>query len=537
MWWERAVIYQVYPRSYADSNGDGIGDLPGVISKLDHLEWLGVDALWMSPTFPSPNADWGYDVADYLGVHPDLGTMADMERLLVEAEKRDIKVLLDLVPNHTSDAHPWFHDPAKRDWYVRRDPKPDGSPPNNWIGVFGDQAWTLDEQGQYYLHNFAPGQPDLDWWNEEVRREFDEIMRFWFERGVAGFRIDVAHALVKDPQLRDNPPARPSDSPLWKRVGQWPKYNFGLPEAVDVHRRWRGVAEDYDPERLLLGETYVLELEDWTRYAVPDGLQLAMNFALLHTPFDAEKLAAVVADTELHLGGATPVWHASSHDDPRFASRWAGGDEDAIRAALVLLLSLRGATILYQGDEIGMEVVDVPPERERDMIGRDGTRTPMVWRDEPGAGFTEPAGVAPKSDTTGGEDMDPVSLHALAPGVETWLPIGDTSRNVEAQRADPGSILWLTRDLIALRRHRGLLVGAYEQVEAPPGVWAFRREGGALVAANLGSEAAVLDGVEGTIVIGSDRSRDEEPLGGTLELGPREAVVVSDAKTDPAIPA
>jgi alpha-glucosidase len=495
------VIYQVYPRSYADSNGDGIGDLPGIVSKLDHLEWLGVDALWMSPTFPSPNADWGYDVADYLGVHPDLGTMADMEWLLVEAEKRNIKVLLDLVPNHTSDAHPWFHDAAKRDWYVRRDPKPDGSPPNNWLGAFGGSAWTLDDQGQYYLHNFAPGQPDLDWWNEDVRREFDEIMRFWFERGVAGFRIDVAHALVKDPQLRDNPPARPNESPTWKRVGQWPKHNFGLPEAVDVHRRWRRVAEEYDPERLLLGETYVLELDEWEKYVVPDGLQLAMSFGLLHAPFEAEQLAAVVADTERHLGGATPVWHASSHDDPRFASRWAAGDESAIRAALVLLLSLRGATILYQGDEIGMEVVDVPRERERDMIGRDRTRTPMVWRDEPGAGFT-------------------------APGVEPWLPIGDTSRNVEAQRADPGSILSLARDLIALRRHRGLLSGAYEPVEAPPGVWAFRREGGALVAANLGEPHSTLAGVSGAIVIGTHRDRDEV-VDGTLELRPYEAVIVA----------
>jgi alpha-glucosidase len=502
MWWDRAVIYQIYPRSYADSNADGVGDLAGIVSKLDHLEWLGVDALWMSPTFPSPNVDWGYDVADYRGVHPELGTMADMERLLVEAEKRGIKVLLDLVPNHTSDAHPWFHDPEKRDWYVRRDPKPDGSPPNNWLGAFGGSAWTLDEQGQYYLHNFAQGQPDLDWWNEDVRREFDDILRFWFERGVAGFRIDVAHALVKDPQLRDNPPARSDESPTWKRVGQWPKYNFGLPEAVDIHRRWRGVAEEFDPERLLLGETYVLELEDWARYLAPDGLQLSMNFALLHTPFVAERLAAVVAESEQLLGGHTPVWHASSHDDPRFASRWAHGDIDATKAALLLLLSLRGSTILYQGDEIGMEVVDVPPGRERDMVGRDCTRTPMVWRDEPGAGFT-------------------------APGVDPWLPIGDTSRSVEAQRSDPGSILTLTRDLIALRKHRGLLTGAYEPVEAPPGVWAFRRGGGALVCANLGTEPAVLEAADGAIVIATDRARDDELLSGGLELRPFEAVVAS----------
>ena len=505
-WWERAVIYQVYPRSFADSNADGIGDLPGITSKLDHLVWLGVDVLWLAPTFPSPNADWGYDVADYRGVHPDFGTLADLETLLVEAERRHIRVLLDLVPNHTSDEHPWFHDPAKRDWYVWRDPKPDGSPPNNWKAVFGGPAWTFDEQsGRYYLHNFLAKQPDLDWWNENVRDAFDEILRFWFERGVAGCRIDVAHALVNDPQLRDNPPARPTDSPAWQRAGQWPKYNMGLPEAVDVHRRWRGVAAEYDPERLLLGETYVLEVDKLMTYLVPDGLQLCMNLAFVHTPFVAEQLAAVVEETERRYpAGATPVWHASSHDDPRFPTRWCDGDEDAIRCALVALLSLRGACILYQGDEIGMEVVDVPPERQRDVADRDGCRTPMVWSDEEGAGFAEP-------------------------GVEPWLPVGDRSRNVAAQRDDPNSILTLTRDLIALRRHRGLLTGAYEPVEGPSGVWAFRREGGALVAVNLSDTAAVLAGVTGAIVIGSDRSRDEEVVDGALELGPREAVVAAVA--------
>jgi alpha-glucosidase len=503
-WWERAVIYQVYPRSYADSNGDGIGDLAGIVSRLDHLAWLGVDALWLSPTFPSPNADWGYDVADYRGVHPDLGTLADMERLLLEAERRHIRVLLDLVPNHTSDAHPWFHDPEKRAWYIWRDPKPDGSPPNNWKAVFGGSAWTLDEQsGQYYLHNFLPEQPDLDWWNDDVRDAFDEILRFWFDRGVSGFRIDVAHALVKDPLLRDNPPARSTDRPAWQEAGQRPEHSMGLPEAVDVHRRWRRVAKEYEEERLLLGETYVLELDRLMTYVVPDGLQLSMNLAFLHTPFVAEELAALVAETErLYPAGAAPVWHASSHDDPRFATRWCAGNENAIRCALVALLSLRGASILYQGDEIGLETVEVPAERLRDVAGRDSGRTPMVWSDHDGAGFTEP-------------------------GVEPWLPIGDRSRNVAAQRDDPNSIMTLTRDLIALRKHRLLLTGAYEAVDAPTGVWAFRREGGAFVAANLGETAAVLEGVTGAIVIGSDRSRDDEIVEGTVELGPHEAVIVA----------
>jgi alpha-glucosidase len=506
LWWDGAVIYQVYPRSYADSNGDGAGDLRGLISRLDHLEWLGVDAVWLSPTFPSPDADWGYDVADYLDVHPDFGTLADMERLIVEAERRHIRVLLDLVPNHTSDAHPWFHDPAKRDWYVWRDPKPDGSPPNNWKAVFGGPAWTFDERsGQYYLHLFLPQQPDLDWWNDEVREAFDAILRFWFDRGVSGFRIDVAHALVKDRELRDNPPARPTDPLSWQRIGQRPQYSQGLPEAVDVHRRWRCVAREYRRERLLVGETYVQDLEKLMLYVVPDGLQLCMNLTFLHAPFEADELAAVVGETErLYPDGATPVWHASSHDDPHFATRWCAGDEDAVRCALVALLSLRGACILYQGDEIGLESVEVPPERVRDVAGRDPARNPMVWSDQEGAGFTEP-------------------------GVEPWLPIGDRSRNVAAQRGDPGSILTLTRDLIALRRHRLLLTGAYEEVAAPPGVWAFRREGGALVALNLGDEPAVLEGVTGAIVIGTDRARDEEIVDGSLQLRRREAVVMSVA--------
>ena len=504
-WWERGVIYHAYVRSFADSNGDGIGDLPGLTGRLDHLERLGVDAVWLSPTFPSPNADWGYDCADYLDVHPDFGTLADLERLIVEAGRRDLRVMLDLVPNHTSDAHPWFHDPAKRAWYVWRDPRPDGSPPNNWKAAFGGDAWTLDPgSGQYYLHNFLPQQPDLDWWNEDVRAAFDDILRFWLERGVAGFRIDVAHVLVFDRELRDNPPARPTESPAWARVGQWPKYSIGLPDAVEIHRRWRRIAGEVEPEGLLLGETYVQELGELVPYYENgDGLQLCMNFAFLHAPFGAEVLAAVVADTERLLPpGACPVWHASSHDDPRFATRWCDGDEDAIRCALVALLSLRGACILYQGDEIGMEAVPVPPERVRDMAGRDPSRTPMVWDDVDGAGFT-------------------------APGVEPWLPFGDRSRNVAAQLDDPGSILSLARDLIALRRHRGLLTGAYEPVEAPAGVWAFRREGGALVALNLGGTAARIGGNAGAIVVGTRRERDGERFAGTLELGPREAVVAS----------
>jgi alpha-glucosidase len=503
-WWQRAVIYQVYPRSFADGNGDGCGDLPGLAARLEHVAWLGVDAVWLSPTFPSPNADWGYDVADYLAVHPDLGTLADLDRLLAEARRLGLRVLLDLIPNHTSDAHPWFRDPARRDWYVWAEPGPDGGPPNNWVSAFGGPAWTRDpESGRYYLHSFLPAQPDLDWRNEAVREAFDEILRFWFERGVDGFRIDVAHGLLKDRLLRDNPPAEPDDPPAWRRLGQRPLYNLGRPETVDVHRRWRRVAAAYEPERLLLGETYVETVEALLPYLVPDGLHLCMNFAFARAPFVAEELARIAARTEQLLPAwATPVWHASSHDDGRLATRWCKGDEAAARCALVALLSLRGVCILYQGDEIALENAPVPSERARDIAGRDPGRTPMVWSDAEGGGFT-------------------------APGVEPWLPLGPRHRNVAAQRDDPGSTLALVRDLIALRR-RPPLTGAYAPVDAPPGVWAFRRDGGALVALNLGERAARLDGLHGSVLLATDRAREGERLRDALELRPREAVVVDE---------
>lgn len=502
-WWQRAVIYHVYPRSYADANGDGIGDLPGIASRLDYLAWLGVDAVWLSPTFPSPNADWGYDVSDYLDVHPDLGTLADLEQLISQAAERGIRVLLDLVPNHTSDAHPWFRDPSRRDWYVWADPTPSGGPPNNWVSAFGGPAWTLDpSSGRYYLHTFRPQQPDLYWRNEEVLDAFDGILGFWFERGVAGFRIDVAHGLVKDRLLRDNPPAQPGDPPSWLQTGQRPRHNLGRPEAVDVHRHWRRVANAYQPERLLLGETYLDTVEALLPYSVPDGLHLCMNFAFARAPFVAADLAHIVARTETLLpAAATPVWHASSHDDGRLATRWCNGDEDAARCALVALLSLRGACILYQGDEIALENAPVPPGRVRDIAGRDPCRTPMIWSDTDGAGFT-------------------------APGVEPWLPIGSQGRNVAAQRDNPDSTLILARDLIALRRQPAL-AGAYEAVDAPAGVWAFRRGGGALVALNLGDRAACLHDIDGSIILASERGRDGERLHGTLELRPREAVIAA----------
>jgi alpha-glucosidase len=444
MWWRQAVLYQVYVRSFADSNGDGVGDLPGLIGKLDYLEWLGVDALWLSPTFPSPNADWGYDVADYLDVDPALGTLADLDELVAQARERGMRILLDLVPNHTSDAHAWFADSrssreaAHRDWYVWRDR------PNNWVSVFGGPAWEWDEQTrQHYLHLFHRRQPDLNWDNPRVRDAFDDVLRFWFERGVAGFRIDVANGLAKDPQLRDNPPADDGDRPIEQRMGQKAVYSANRPEVHEIHKRFRCVADGYD-ERLLLGETLVSLEQTLEYYGDGDELHLAMNFPFANAPL--EELPQIVAETErLFPDWAWPVYFGSNHDLRRLASRWACGDERRARGALVALLTLRGTPILYAGDEIALEDAAVPAERRLDPAepSRDPCRTPLPW-------------------TRGGQEWrDP------------WLPLGSTERNVEDQRADPASTLNLVRELIALRK--AFVNEPYEALEAPAGVWRWRR--------------------------------------------------------------
>jgi alpha-glucosidase len=518
-WWRRGVLYQVYPRSFADSDGDGVGDLRGIIDRLDHLAWLGVDGLWLNPTFPSPNADWGFDVADFKGVHTDLGTLEDLDELVARARERDIRVLLDLVPNHTSDAHPWFvdsrasRDAAHRHWYIWRDGRADGEPPNNWLSNFGGPAWTWDESTrQWYLHNFLPQQPDLDWWEPEVRDAFDELLTWWFDRGIAGFRIDVAHGIVKDRELRDNPAATSKDAETWRRMGQRPIFSMNRDEVHDVLGHWRELTEARADKPILVGETWVLDLDALARFygSGADELHLAFNFVFLLAAFDAGTLAPIVARTdELLQGEAWPVWTVSNHDLVRAPTRWAGDDEDAARAVLVLLLTLRGTPVLYYGDELGMREVDVPRERMQDPVGlegtrpgRDGARTPMPWTDEEGAGFTRP-------------------------GVEPWLPFGDLSRNVADQREDRASMLHLCRDLIALRRAEpDLADGAYVALDAPQGAWAFRRGDGHAVALNLSAQPRVVEGLEGEIVLAARREREGETIAGGLALGPWDAVVL-----------
>ncbi len=520
-WWKTGILYQIYPRSFADSDGDGVGDLAGIIDHLDYLLWLGVDGIWLSPITVSPNADWGYDVADYLAVDPDLGTEADVDRLIAEARSRGLRVLIDLVPNHTSEEHPWFVDARTsptadhRHWYVWADPKADGSPPNNWVSSFGGPAWTLDPRtGQYYLHNHLSEQPDLNWWSDEVRREFDHILARWLDRGVAGFRIDVCNIIIKDALLRDNPAATEADSFEEQLFGQRSVFNANRPEVHDILRRWRRLTDGYQ-ERVLVGETPVEDFRSLAAYygTGTDELHLAFNFPFINSPLDAVAMRTIVEGVESALPeGGWPAWTGSNHDMSRFASRWAGGDEARARVALVILLCLRGTPVLYQGDEIGLGDVDVGEGQLRDPLGvrywphyagRDPMRTPMPWRNTPGGGFTEPE-------------------------VEPWLPFGDlASCNVEAQQEDPGSMLTLTRDLVALRRSTPeLQVGPYRSLATSPGAWAWGRGSRTLVMANMSDGEGRIEPVSGLIRLGTERRRDGTAVDGTLGLEGWEAVVV-----------
>ena len=482
------MLYQVYPRSFADSNDDGIGDLAGVVGRLEYLEWLGVDAIWLNPIHPSPNVDWGYDVSDYTGIHPDLGTLDDLDRLVAEAGTRGIRVLLDLVPNHSSIRHPWFRE--RPDFYVWAD-----EIPNNWESIFGGgPAWAFDEErGAYYLHNFAPEQPDLNWWNPDVRSEFERILRFWFNRGVAGFRIDVAHAIFKDRELRDDP--------VIPGLGMRRRYSMFRPETHKVLREWRALATSYDEPRLLLGEAYSLEVEQWAGYfgQSDDQLDLAFAFMLTHANLDAAEMRGVVAEIEAALPvHAWPCWAGSNHDIGRLATRWAGGDEARARCALLILLGLRGTPCLYYGDELALEAGAVPDDRILDCAtpSRDPGRTPMPWSAD--GGWREP-----------------------------WLPLASTSRNVAEQRGDSGSTLHFTRDLIALRRSLDdLRAGAYVELSAPAGAWAWQRGDSTLVAVNLGEEPVEIVGIDGSIALSTDRGRYGEHVTRSVSLGPAEGVVV-----------
>lgn len=510
-WWRRAVFYQVYPRSFQDTNGDGIGDLQGIIDRLDYLNdgtdrSLGIDAIWLSPTFPSPMKDFGYDVSDYRDVHPDFGDLATMDRLIEECHRRGIRILLDYVPNHTSDLHPWFiesrtsRDNPRRDWYIWRDAKADGSLPNNWRSEFGGPAWEYDERtGQYYLHSFLVEQPDLNWRNPEVVAAMHDILRFWMERGVDGFRIDVVGMLVKHPGLADN-----VEHPAWEPGAPFSRYlsqnNRNYPDVFQTVRGIRSVLDEF-PGRMAVGEIFgtAEEIAHFYGDEALDGLHLVFNFRLINevepvaTPWTADAIRRVVNGAEAVLpAGAQPCFALNNHDQPRSISRHDGDGHGAERArgAALLLLGLRSSPFIYYGEEIGMADVDIPEDRLRDpariyAIGRDPERTPMQWDG---------------SDTRGFSVAEP------------WLPYGPRMINVADEADAPDSMLSLYRRALRIRRgERSLTDGTYREVAAVDGVFAFLREAdGAppvFVAVNTTAEPIVVRAFDGPseVLVASDR--------------------------------
>jgi alpha-glucosidase len=522
-WWRTGIFYQIYPRSFQDSGSDGVGDIAGIIQRLPYLSTLGVDAIWLSPIFSSPMADFGYDISDYTGIDPLFGTMKQFDALVRAAHDDGLKVILDLVPNHTSDQHPWFvearssRDNAKRDWYIWRDPKPDGSAPNNWLSDFGGSAWQYDEAtGQYYYHAFLAQQPDLNWRNPQVRAAIYDVMRFWLRKGVDGFRVDVIWHLIKDAQFRDNPPnphfreGRPPHEQILTR------YSTDQPEVHKVIAEMRRVTDEFK-DRVLIGEVY-LPLHRLVAYYGNDlsGAQMPFNFALLSTLWSARAIDAIIADYEKALPpGAWPNWVLGNHDRPRVASRV--GPAQA-RVAAMLLLTLRGTPTLYYGDEIGMHQVAIAPEQVRDPleknvpgigVGRDGCRTPMQWDATRYAGFSQ---------------------------VPPWLPLADdfTRENVVNLHADPRSLLNLYKALIRLRKdHPPLLEGSYVPITADGDLLLYRREhdGAAIVIAlNLGatpvSIASEMIDLDGDILLSTHMDRHGERIDGALDLRSNEGVVV-----------
>jgi alpha-glucosidase len=530
LWWQRGVIYQIYPRSFMDANGDGIGDLRGVLQRIDYLaETLDVDAIWLSPFYPSPMADFGYDVADYCDVDPIFGTLADFDALLAAAHARNLKVIIDLVPNHTSDQHPWFkesrssRDNPKRNWYVWADPKPDGSPPNNWLSVFGGSAWEYDAHtGQYYLHSFLKEQPDLNWRNPEVKAAMFEVMRFWLRRGVDGFRVDVAHFLMKDPLLRDNPPSE-GGLALYKPMGAYDSqihlYDKGHPDNHALYREFRAVLDEFEPisPRMAVGEIHIADWQEWASYYGEnnDELHMPFNFALISTPWRGDVIREVVENVERVLSkGQQPNYVFGNHDEHRVASRLGA---EAARACMLLLLTLRGTPTIYYGDEIGMVDGEIPPELAQDPwgknvqglgLGRDPERTPMQWDSSPNAGFSPE-------------------------GVRTWLPVNPDypTRNVAAQLADPRSMLNLTRALLKLRRESPALHGgSYRTLSGDANTYVFERLAGHqrfIIAINFTAEACQVGLPSGgRLILSTEMDRTAEAVHEQLSLRPYEAVII-----------
>jgi alpha-glucosidase len=471
-WWRDAVFYEIYVRSFADSNGDGIGDLPGITARLDYLRELGVDALWLTPFYPSPDADHGYDVSDFVDVDPRFGTLADFDALVARAHDLGLRLIVDIVPNHTSDQHAWFT-ADDRSRYVTRPAA--GGVPNNWPSNWGGPAWTLDEaRAQYFLHLFAPDQPDLDWHNPQVREDFHAILRFWLDRGVDGFRIDVAHGLVKDATLANEP----EPFPVSRFASDW-RTSIDQAEVHDVYRDWRSLADSYDGDRVLVGEVVFSDQRRVLPYLRPDELQLAFNFSLVFQPWDAAAIRRSIDDSLSTLPIVT--WVLENHDVTRIVTRF--GAREA-RAAALLMLALPGPAFVYQGQELGLEEVDLPDDVRQDPVfrmsggerkGRDGCRVPIPWE-------------------------APLPERSWLPQPADWA-----TRSVAAQLHDSGSMLSLYRRALALR-----LGGAFAWRESPPGTLVFERDG---VACAVNVDATALELPEGEVLIASDIVDTELPPG------------------------
>jgi alpha-glucosidase len=522
-WWQRGVIYQIYPRSFQDSNGDGIGDLPGIIRRLDHVVALGIDAIWISPIYPSPMADFGYDVTDYCNVARVFGNLADFDRLVAEAHRRSLRLILDFVPNHTSNEHPWFIESRnslanpKRDWYIWRDAGADGALPNNWLSRFGGPAWEWDGRtNQYYYHSFLKEQPDLNWRNPALKQAMYDVLRFWLNRGVDGFRVDVIWLLIKDDQFRDNPvnpgyvPGESSHDRLL------PFYTANRPEVHAIVAEMRSVTDTY-PDRVLIGEIY-LPIEQLVTYYGHDlkGAHLPFNFQLLQTAWNAASIAQIMEEYEAALPyGAWPNWVLGNHDKKRIASKIGSGQA---RVAAMLLLTLRGTPTIYYGEEIGMKDVPIAPEQVQDPaernepglgLGRDPERTPIPWDGSLLAGFTSG---------------------------EPWLPLGtDHARvNVESLRESRRSILSLYQRLIDLRRDKPVLThGSIDAVTVQGNILRYERRQGdqrLVIALNLSHERARVSLPSGSVLLSTDLDRAGEDVSAGASLRADEGIIIEARK-------
>jgi alpha-glucosidase len=528
-WWQNAVFYEVYPRSFADSNNDGIGDLNGIASKLDYLKDLGVNAIWITPCFPSPQVDFGYDVSDYENIDPMYGTLADFDYLVAEARKRDIHIILDFVVNHTSDQHPWFLDSkssrtsAHRDWYIWRDGKGPGQPPNNWVSTFGGSAWKFDPTtGQYYYHYFYAQQPDLNWRNPAVKDAMFDVTRWWYNRGVAGFRLDAVDTLFEDPNLHDNPIRKPGKNAFGDPIEQ-NKYNTKLPEVHDILRGLRQVADEHNA--VLIGETWTADVAELDRYYGEGNneLQLPMDFLFtMVNKLSASEFRKQIA--AVNSASGWPTFVISNHDIVRSYDRYGDGkhNDEIAKLMAALYLTLRGTAIMYYGEEIGMKTT--PPTRQEDVQdpigrrgwpkekGRDGERTPMQWNAGKNAGFSEG---------------------------KPWLPVPETykTHNVADESKDPDSILNFYKGVLHLRHtNPALLDGTYTAInETDPNVLSYLRiykDQAVVVALNMSgvAQTTTLDLKPFTSTKPLVASADTHATGANLSLAPYGVFIAELAK-------